>query len=287
MGTEGTVDYVTVDRRLPVYSGGRLAYSGYGNDVRNTGNALWIALAEKAYAQWNETGNAGRNGANTYSAIEGGWMATVYAQVLGRNATDYWFSNTPKQTLINAVNSGQAVTLGTRNGSLGGGLVQGHAYMVKAYDAVTDRFILHNPWGTSHPTPLNYTQLQQFCSVFVVANPTGTTPAVQLNSRNLVRNEVPIEALAGSKLNENRVELESEVSNGQEDTFGSQAVVQALRMMAQQMAKEADDIELRLCCSISQDILQIHDTLSESQADLELALAVDEVFSQGDLLLRG
>ena len=98
---------------------------------------------------------------------------------------------------------------------------------------------------------------------------------------------MPIEARDGSKLNENRVELESEVSNGQEDTFGSQAVVQALRMMAQQMAKEADDIELRLCCSISQDILQIHDTLSESQADLELALAVDEVFSQGDLLLRG
>lgn len=287
MGTEGTVDYVTVDRRLPVYSGGRLAYSGYGNDVRNTGNALWIALAEKAYAQWNETGNAGRNGANTYSAIEGGWMATVYAQVLGRNATDYWFSNTPKQTLINAVNSGQAVTLGTKNGSLGGGLVQGHAYMVKAYDATTDRFILHNPWGTSHPTPLNYTQLQQFCSVFVVANPSGTTPAFQFNSRNLVRNDVPIEALAVSQQNENRVELESEVLTSQEDVFGSQAVVQSLRMMAQQMAKEADDIELRLLCGISQEILQIHDTLSESQADLELALAVDEVFSQGDLLHRG
>jgi hypothetical protein len=286
IGTEGQVDYITVDRRLPVYSGNRLAYSGYGNDARSGSNALWIALAEKAYAQWNQTGNAGRNGANTYSAIEGGWMATVYAQVLGRNATDYWFTNTPKQTLINALNSGQSVTLGTKNGSLGGGLVQGHAYMVKSYDAATDRFILHNPWGTSHPTPLNYSQLQQFCSVFVVANASGTTPAVQAKASYNVRNDVPLEALAPTVHNQQRQEMESELGDDEGDLFGSRSVVQSLRIMAQQIATEADDIELHMLQGLSQDLLQIHDTLSESQAEHSLALAVDEVFSQGDFLLQ-
>ena len=285
-GTTGQVDYITVDRRLPVYSSNRLAYSGYGNDVRSSSNTLWIALAEKAYAQWNETGNAGRNGANTYSAIEGGWMATVYAQVLGRNAIDYWFSNTPKQTLINAVNSGQSVTLGTKSGSLGGGLVQGHAYMVKGYDSASDRFILHNPWGTSHPTPLNYSQLQQFCSVFVVANASGATPAVQTKASYIVRNDIPLEALAVTAHTPKRQELESDITDHEGDIFESRSVVQSLRVMTQQIATEEDDVELKLLNGMSQDLLQIHETLSESQSDA-LALAVDEFFSQGDFLLRG
>lgn len=284
-GTQGQVDYVTVDRRLPVYSGNRLAFSGYGNDARSSSNTLWIALAEKAYAQWNQTGNAGRNGANTYSAIEGGWMATVYAQVLGKNATNYWFNNTPKQTLINALNSGQSVTLGTKTGALGGGLVQGHAYMVKSYDAATDRFILHNPWGTSHPTPLNYTQLQQFCSVFVVANPSGTTPAFQSQPRSLVRSDIPAESLATPQI-ERRQELASENVDDENDLLGSRFVVQSLRVMSQQLATEADDIEMQMLYGISQDILDVHDTLSESQADNPLALAIDEVFSQGDFVVR-
>lgn len=49
-------DYVTVDRRLPVYSNHTLAYSSYQKSVTSTSTTLWIALAEKAYAQWNETG---------------------------------------------------------------------------------------------------------------------------------------------------------------------------------------------------------------------------------------
>lgn len=285
-GTQGKVDYITVDRRLPVYSGNRLAYSGYGNDARSSSNPLWIALAEKAYAQWNQTGNAGRNGANTYAAIEGGWMATVYAQVLGRNATDYWFNNTPKQTLINAIQSGKSVTLGTKNGALGGGLVQGHAYMVKGYDAATDRFILHNPWGTSHPTPLNYTQLQQFCSVFVVATPTGTTPAAQLKGTNVVRSDVPHQALAVSLQNEHRQTVENDIEDSNSDLMGTRSIVQSLRVMAQQFSNEADDIELNMLYGMSQDILQIHESLSESQQEQTLVLAVDEVFSQGDFLLR-
>ena len=76
-------------------------------------NSLWIPLAEKAYAQWNETGKEGRDGLNAYASIQGGWMATVDAQVLGYNATDYIMTSTSKQVAINALAAHKAVTIGT------------------------------------------------------------------------------------------------------------------------------------------------------------------------------
>ena len=170
----GTADYVTVNRRLPTNANGRHEYSGYGLSIASSATTIWIALAEKAYAQWNETGNEGRDGTNRYSSIEGGWMSNVNAQVLGYNSTNYAFSNTPKESLVNAVSSGKSVTLGTLQNASAGGLVGGHAYTVAGYNASTDTFTLHNPWGTSHPTQLTWSQLQSNCSMFTVADPTGS-----------------------------------------------------------------------------------------------------------------
>ncbi len=168
-----TVDYVTVNRRLPTNSGGRLEYSGYGLSVSSSATTGWIALAEKAYAQWNETGNEGRDGTNRYSSIAGGWMSNVNAQVLGTTSSNYAFSTTPKQTLIGAITASKAITLGTlQNAS--GGLVGGHAYTVAGYNASTDTFTLFNPWGTSHPAPLTWAQLQSNCSMFTVADASGS-----------------------------------------------------------------------------------------------------------------
>ena len=99
----GTADYVTVDSMLPVGSTGILAYADYGASDTNAANALWIPLAEKAYAQWNQTGKEGRDGTNAFASIQGGWMATVDAQVLGYNATDYFVNNADQQAAINAV----------------------------------------------------------------------------------------------------------------------------------------------------------------------------------------
>jgi len=172
-------DYVTVNRRLPT-SGGQLQYSGYGLSATSSATTLWIALAEKAYAQWNETGNEGRDGTNTYAAMEGGWMSNVNVQVLGTNSSNHWFSNTPKQTLINAINGNQAITLGTKT-SVNDGLVGGHAYSVTGYNAATDMFTLHNPWGTSHPGALSWAQLQANCTAFTVAD-ASTTVANNLAS---------------------------------------------------------------------------------------------------------
>ncbi len=171
----GVADYVTVNRRLPVYSNGMLAYSGNGLSASSSSTPLWIALAEKAYAQWNETRNEGRDGTNRYASIEGGWMSNVNAQVLGYNSTNYTTSSTSKQTLVNALNSRNAVTIGTTSSPNAGGLVGGHAYIVTGYDAGTDKFNLYNPWGVSHPSPLTWAQLQSNTSMFIVTSTSGST----------------------------------------------------------------------------------------------------------------
>ena len=172
---DGMPDYVTVNRRLPAQYNGALGYSGYGLSVSSASTTVWIALAEKAYAQWNETGNEGRDGTNRYAAIEGGWMGYVNAQVLGTASSNYSLASFNKQTLISALSSQKAVTIGT-NTSVSAGLYGSHAYLVTGYEASTDTFRLHNPWGFSHPGALSYSQLQAYCSMFVVADASGSIP---------------------------------------------------------------------------------------------------------------
>ena len=173
----GVADYVTVDRHLAVFSSGVLAYSGYGRSAVNPATPLWLALAEKAYAQWNETGKAGRNGTNTFAGIEGGWMSNVNAQVLGYNSTHYPTSSSAKLTLIQALASGQAVTIGTPPSASLGGVVGSHAYVVTGYNSATDTFTLYNTWSSHHPTPLSWAQLQSQTSAFVVTSPAGSSSA--------------------------------------------------------------------------------------------------------------
>ena len=52
----GTADYVTVNAMLPVDSTGYLVYADCGCLANSSSNVLWIPLAEKAYVQWDETG---------------------------------------------------------------------------------------------------------------------------------------------------------------------------------------------------------------------------------------
>lgn len=168
--SNGTADYVTVDRMLPTSSSGYAAYASFGGSATNTGNELWVALAEKAYAQWNQTGKTQRgNNVNTYAAIEGGWMADVDAQVLGRSAPSYNTSSSNLQTLINALNSGKAVTAGSRSSSPGNGVYANHAYIITGYNAGNATFTFYNPWGIDSPAPLTYAQVMQSFTAFVIA----------------------------------------------------------------------------------------------------------------------
>jgi hypothetical protein len=166
----GVADYLTVDRQLPSNSSGNLVYSGYGRSLASSSTATWLALAEKAYAQWNETGKTGRSAANSYSAIEGGWMGNVNAQILGRSSSNYAVSGSNKQILVNSLSSGRAVTIGTNPGASAGGLVGSHAYVVTGYNASTDTFSFYNPWSMTHPTNLKWDQLVGQTSYFVVAD---------------------------------------------------------------------------------------------------------------------
>lgn len=174
----GVADYVTVNRNLPTMSNGALIYSGYGRSVTGSSTPLWLALAEKAYSQWNETGKTGRGGGNanknTYTSIEGGWMGDVNSQALGYSSTNFEVNSTNKQNLINSLNSGLAVTIGTTQGASTGGLVGSHAYVVTSYNATTDAFSFFNPWNMSHPSALTWNQMQGQTSYFVVTSPSGS-----------------------------------------------------------------------------------------------------------------
>lgn len=172
----GTADYVTVDRYLPTY-GNYAVFADARGTYSSTGTELWMPLAEKAYAQWNETGKEGRDGKNSYASIEGGWMQTVCQQVLGKaSQVSWWLPDSDKAALIAAVSANKAVTYAT-NGNPGNGMVGPHAYVVQSYNASNDTFQLYNPWGNTHPGALTYAQLRASGQCFVIADASASVPA--------------------------------------------------------------------------------------------------------------
>ena len=197
----GTADYVTVNLSLPTGFGGTLAYADYGFNASSPTNSLWIPLAEKAYAQWNETGNEGGDGENSYASISGGWMATVDAQVLGHNATDYAVTASTEQAMVNALAANEAVTIATDAGAPPDGLYGSHAYAVIGYNASSNLFSLYNPWGFDQPGTLSWSQLEATCQGFVTAVAAGSLPISGGNVSSSVAAATRISApLSGSSL---------------------------------------------------------------------------------------
>lgn len=142
-------DYVTVDDYLPVWkSDGSPVFAKFGNNFNDPSNELWVGLAEKAYAQWNETGFAfNLNRVNSYSAIgNGGWPHICLAQITGVN-TKFNFISSPeaKSLLTSSVIKGDAVVITKYFDS---SRTIAHAYFVKSYSNGT--FALFNPWGFDH-----------------------------------------------------------------------------------------------------------------------------------------
>jgi hypothetical protein len=104
-------------------------------------------------------------------------MATVDAQVLGYNATDYIMTNTKEQVAVSALAAKEAVTIGTLSWSgTEDGLYPSHAYAITGYNASADTFTLYNPWGTDQPGQLTWSQLQATCSQMAVANASNSAP---------------------------------------------------------------------------------------------------------------
>lgn len=145
--SSSTADYVTVDRFLPTRNGG-LLYANMGDGPDSDTNILWVALAEKAYAQVNESGWLGRYvSANSYASIEAGLPSDATAQVTGKAASWQQTTEVSFSTLQNSFTAGKIITFGSNFDQVASYLVPNHAYVLVGYDAVARTVTLFNPWG--------------------------------------------------------------------------------------------------------------------------------------------
>ena len=141
-------EFVTVDNYLPVDQSGSLYYSNIGGQSSDSSNELWVPLAEKAYAEWSETGHANifqDKQVNSYDNIgRRGWSDKVFVAVTGQSSTQSFFVN---ETLLQkALSDNKAVVIYKYSNEQ---RTAGHAYYLKSYSQATNSYELYNPWGNS------------------------------------------------------------------------------------------------------------------------------------------
>ena len=140
----GAPEYVTVDTELP--SGGNY----YDQPVNGV---LWVALAEKAYAEANGQGfvTTGSPGSDSYDALNEGQPYWALQAITGKPASAYSIN---PANIAAAWNAGQLIVLSSSpnaNDNLIVGDSNGtHCYAVINYNASSSTpFELYNPWGDS------------------------------------------------------------------------------------------------------------------------------------------
>jgi uncharacterized protein with LGFP repeats len=138
-GHNGVPDYVTVDSQLP---------NGGGSFDSPTAGPIWAALAEKAFAQVNESGWLGTiaPGLNSYGALDNGNSGTVQAALTAITG----LATTTNGTDIGAAwTAGRMIVLGTPNAPPNSLVEHNHAYAVVGYNPTTQQYTLFNPWGVN------------------------------------------------------------------------------------------------------------------------------------------
>jgi DNA/RNA endonuclease YhcR with UshA esterase domain len=174
-GQVGAVDYVTVDRFLPVnvsfwedgqyYTNQR--YAAHDNGPRG----IWVALAEKAYAQFSQSGTtnlpnvpAGSDPIpNSYQNINGSWGYRGLPSITGTTSvyyadSNFVFSHDPQQAyragafptlsqISTWLANGKAVT--AASSSSAPNVIRLHEYVILGVDTATNTLTLYNPQGTS------------------------------------------------------------------------------------------------------------------------------------------
>jgi hypothetical protein len=136
----GTAEYVTVDTELP---------AGGNYYDRAINGVLWVALAEKAYAEANGAGYVKTQnvGSDSYAAMNKGWPYWALQAITGKPASG--FSVNPSD-IASAWNAGQLVVLTSGSTTADSRIVPGHAYAVVGYNASNNLpFQVFNPWGTT------------------------------------------------------------------------------------------------------------------------------------------
>jgi hypothetical protein len=141
-------DYVTVDRYLPTTAAGNAAFAGWGGGSYNeSNNELWVALAEKAYAQINESAWIGQDNTNSYQGIAYGTLKAI-SHITGLDNTGYKDLKAGDfNSVVNAFNADRIIYLSDG----------GHAYTLVGYNATTQMFKVYNPYGSTQD--MNWTAL--------------------------------------------------------------------------------------------------------------------------------
>ena len=132
----GTPTYLRVDTDLP----GSPVSPKYARITPD--GELWVALAEKAYAQF-------RYGQNSYASLSGGWMDPVYQAVTGQWTTRLSPTSSSTATaMANYLDAGHGVTAASKSNS-STPIVGLHAYMVKDVEVVGEQtyVTVYNPWS--------------------------------------------------------------------------------------------------------------------------------------------
>ena len=145
----GVADYVTVDRYLPTNNIGNFVYANPGDRHDNANNELWVALAEKAYAQLNESGWINQDNTNSYNGIgNAGYLSDAFKHITGEKAALGRFLDFNR--VVDAFNSGEIIGFGSKSSGIESNIVASHAYALVDYDASTEKFTLLNPWSTDN-----------------------------------------------------------------------------------------------------------------------------------------
>ncbi|TBW32799.1 hypothetical protein EYW49_21505 [Siculibacillus lacustris] len=161
-GTYGVRFYVngdemweTVDRNLPVYTNGALAFN---NENAAAGAALWADLVEKAYAQLSSTGLLSHPAVNSYENISGDPATDVLANLTNCKSVRYYDSGDAAWTsykayVLAALADHDDVVVESYAYSYDSSgkekFIVNHALGVIGYDTATGCFIIRNPWGLS------------------------------------------------------------------------------------------------------------------------------------------
>lgn len=163
--TNGQADYVTVDNMMATKSDGTYLHADAGDGTATDAlvadnNELWVALAEKAYAQLNESGRLGQEEAtNSYGmasneGISWGMLNNGIEHITGLSASAHTSLNTSGIDGVNSlelqalVDGDNIVTVGWR----------GHARTIMSYNAASGQYTIRNPYDQNHST-LTHAQL--------------------------------------------------------------------------------------------------------------------------------